>query len=374
MKVRVRTGLIFATFLFTGVGVALLGAALPAMLREWHLTDRAGGLLLFVSFAGSTLGVLLAAVSPAIMAGAGLVVTALAALLLSVPSAHALLPCFLLYGAGLGTTMTSISVLRSREVPAGRAGVEMNRLNLIWATGACFAPALALHSLRLVSVRELFSGVAIAFACAGLALLIVHRWRPPVRHFGSSESGLQRLAPLRFCIFAGAAVGLETALGSWLTAYAERMGHGTGIAVTANSAFWLGLLLSRAAHSFRLGQRLQSPGGILFHLAAVTAAILLLIGAPLEALLPAAALLAGIGLGPLYPLVLSWALPRYRSSAVFMLAGTAASVLPWLTGALSTSLRSLRAGLLAPCVAVLVLLAAAASMRQEISASGEIPA
>jgi hypothetical protein len=271
--------------------------------------------------------------------------------------------------------MTSISLLCSREVPATETGLELNRLNLTWATGACLAPALALHALRLVSVRALFQAVMFAFAAGATALFIAIRWKSPARETACAVPvPAQPLAPLRMCVFAGAAVGLETAIGSWLTAYTQRLVHVTGIAVMANSAFWLGLLVSRAAHSFRAGKLLQTPAGLVLHLAAVTLAMGILVGAPAEALLPVSAFLAGFGLGPLYPMVLSWALPRYRSSAVFILAGTAASLLPWLTGVISTSFRSLRAGLLAPCGVVVVLLAAAALMRREISASAQVPA
>ncbi len=268
MKARLRVWTIFLAFLFTGVATALLGASLPSMLREWHLSDRAGGLLLFSSFTGATIGVLFASLGPSLMAGLGMGATACAALLLSASTQPILPLCFLLYGTGLGTTMTSISVLRSREVPRHETTLELNRLNLIWATGACLAPALALRSLRTVSVHALFGGVMFAFAFSAVALLIVNQWTPKATESGAlfEVPRLQRLAPLRMCVFAGAAVGLETAIGSWLTAYTQRMGHGNAIAVTANSAFWLGLLLGRGAHSVRLGQRLNGPVGVGLHL------------------------------------------------------------------------------------------------------------
>lgn len=375
MNPRLRAGIIYAAFLLTGVGTAVLGASLPAMLREWMLSDRTGGLLLFCSFAGSTAGVLLAGIAPGVMTGVGMSASAIAAVLLSLPSSALLAPLFLLYGIGLGTTMTSISLLRSREVPAPETTLELSRLNLIWATGACFAPILALHSVRLFSVGALFTTLSLAFALAAISLLLANFRSTGVNRAAPAPlPRLDRLAPVRMCIFAGAAVGLESALGSWLTAYTQRRGHSAGIAATANSAFWVGLLLSRAAHSVRAGRRLQSPVGFLAHLAAITLALLLLVGTPLEALLPVSAFLAGFGLGPLYPLVLSWALPRYRSSAVFMLAGAGAAVLPWLTGVLSTAFGSLRAGLLAPCATVLVLLGAAVSLRREVMAPAESPA
>ena len=139
-----------------------------------------------------------------------------------------------------------------------------------------------------------------------------------------------------------------------------------GIAVWSNTAFWAGLLLSRGAHSVRAGARL--PGQLLLaaHLGTVALAMALLLFAPFEAALPIGALLAGAGLGPLYPLVLSISLPRFRSGPVFVMAGVGAALLPWVTGLLSTLFRSLRAGLLAPCAGVLILAISAVWMQREM--------
>ena len=361
------TAVLFFAFALTGVATALLGAALPAMLAQWHLNDRSGGWLLFSSFAGATLGAFLVHGAFRPIAAAGLALSALATLLLSAAHRAPVHLAFWLYGTGLGMTMTAISLARSREVPAHQSGLEMNRLNLCWAMGACCAPALALHSLRLVSVHMLFRAEMVAFAVAATAVLWVSGGAAGAAgpHVGVTRPP-EQFAPLRMWLLAATAVGLESAIGGWLTTYTERAAHGTGIAVWANSAFWLGLLLSRATHSLRRAQRLHTRSGIAMHLAALIVALLLLVVAPFEASLPLGALLAGLGLGPLYPLVLSLSLPRYRSGAVFVMAGVGASLLPWLTGVLSTSFRSLRAGLLAPCAAVLILLASAFLLWREI--------
>jgi FHS family glucose/mannose:H+ symporter-like MFS transporter len=374
MTARSRTLILSWAFLLTGVGVAVLGASLPAMLHQWQLTDRRAGLLLFADFAGSAMGVLIAGRSPRLMSGFGLVGSALAAILLSIASPAPLLLLFLLYGTGLGTAMTSLSLLRSREVPANETALEMSRLNLLWALGACCAPSLALHSLRAVSVASLFRGLAAAYLVTGFVVFLARNSapRPPVQT-PVPLPVVQRLAPFRMCAFSFAAVGLETAIGGWLTAYTQRSAHSTGIAVTANSFFWLGLLLSRGAHSLRSLRVLQSPAGILVHLGSITVAVGLMVGAPTEVPLAFSAFLAGFGLGPLYPLVLSWALPYFRSSGVFMLAGVGASVLPWLTGVVSTAAGTLRYGLLVPCAAVIGLLSAALSMRRQIQGSNMVP-
>ena len=56
MSLRARVWVVSAAFALTGVAVALLGAALPAMLTEWRLSDRSGAWLLLSSYGGSTHG------------------------------------------------------------------------------------------------------------------------------------------------------------------------------------------------------------------------------------------------------------------------------------------------------------------------------
>ena len=355
------------TFLLTGVGTALLGASLPAMLAEWHLSDRSGGWLLFSSFAGSSLGALLVQGGFRAFAATGIGISAAASFFVALSPRGPFHPAFLFYGLGLGAAMTAISLLRSQEAGPAESNLEMNRLNLLWAIGACCAPALALDSLHLISVQTLFRSEAAVLACTALLIVGLVGFAPVNHSLHTVAPAEPRpFAPPRMWLFAAAAVGLETAIGSWLTTYTQRIAHGTGIAVWANSVFWLGLLLSRGAHSVRSRVSLHSRAVVGIHLGAVTAAAILLVVAPSQASLPVAALLAGLGLGPLYPLVLSLSLPRFRSAAVFVMAGVGASVLPWLTGALSTTFGSLRAGLVAPCATVIVLLAAALWIWQEI--------
>ncbi len=376
MNARLHALLLSAAFLLTGVGTALLGAALPAMLAEWHLSDRNGGWLLFSAFAGSTLGALLVHGALRLLAILGLASSAVAALVLSSGLRGPFYPAFLLYGTGLGLTMTAISMIRSREVSPADSNLEMNRLNLLWAAGACCAPALSLHSLRLISVSALFRTGSIVLAITACGLLLETPAKSVILQPlpAPKPDRPARFAPLSMCFFAAAAVGLESTIGSWLTTYTARVAHGTGIAVWANSAFWAGLLLSRGAHSLRVWQHLHPRTGAAAHLVAVTLAMGLLVMAPFEAVLPMAALIAGVGLGPLYPLVLSLALPRYRSTAVFVMAGIGSSLLPWLTGVFSTSLRSLRGGLLVPCASVVLLVVSALWMRREIPAHTQVPA
>ena len=175
------------------------------------------------------------------------------------------------------------------------------------------------------------------------------------------------LAPLAFCLFAAASVGLESAVGSWLTTYAGRSHLGVAAAVSANSCFWGGLLLSRALHSLPRAHVLQTRTARAAHIATTGLALACLTLFPNRILLPAAGLLCGFGLGPLYPYILSVALPRYRSVAVFVSAGVGAATVPWLTGILSNRYGSLRLGLLASVASFLVLASTAVHLRHKLA-------
>ena len=358
-------------FALTGIGTALLGSTLPATLQQWHLTDSRGGLLLFAAWGGATAGALFARENLERSAAAGLALSAVALLALSATHHPALGLLYLLYGIGLGTTMTSLSLLRSRGVPAAQADLELNRLNLLWAAGACFAPALALHSLHLLSVATLFRFAAGTFALAAVATLAVSLLGDAGTPVSPVQAGLMSIqrpwAPLRFGLFAAAAVGMESAVGSWLTTYAARSTYTIGSAVSANAAFWGGLLLSRALHSVKTAGWVHTAITRALHITVVGLAMLLLLLHPNRSILAAAGLLCGFGLGPLYPYALSVALPRYRSTAVFVLAGVGASVVPWLTGVLSSALGSLRLGLLASVLAFVLLVIAAVAMRSDVA-------
>ncbi len=362
MNTGARHRLCSVAFLLTGVGTALLGATLPATLAQWQLSDRGGGLLLLAGWGGSTSGALFARGRLDRAAAAGLALTSFSLFALSGRRPVGLLLLYLVYGVGLGLTMTAISLLRAREASPAEADLDLNRLNLLWAAGACLSPVLALHSLRVLSIATLYRSMGVVFALTAVAIGLVSLLPQPFAPRTTAGANPKLTwAPLRFGVFAAATVGMESAIGSWLTTFAERTTLGVGTAVSANSAFWIGLLLSRAAHSLRGAAWLHTRSVRRLHLLAVGLATALLLLVPSRTVIPVAGLVCGFGLGPLYPYVLSITLPNYRSTAVFVLAGVGASIVPWLTGALSTAAGSLRIGLLVPALtfAVLVLSAVA---------------
>jgi fucose permease len=88
----------------------------------------------------------------------------------------------------------------------------------------------------------------------------------------------------------------------------------------------------------------------------------------------AGALLLGLAIGPMYPLLLSLALRRGEAgNMVFVAAGCGASLLPLLTGLVSGWTGSLRAGLGVPLVGAVVMgCLSLASWRSESSVADPI--
>lgn len=369
---QVRATALAAAFALTGVGTGILGALLPAMLRQWQLSDQRGGLLLFLAWAGSTSGALLCGQRLQRSAARGLLLAAVGLVALVFAGRDVAMLFFVPYGVGLGIAMTSISVLRGNEVMGAQRRRVLNRLNMLWAIGACASPSLAARALEKGEVRGVFVGFAAALAAVAVVVLTsggrdAESGCEPVGAVGASGGAI----PLVFCAMAALAVGVESSLGGWLTTYAGRSHHGEALAVSGTTAFWAGLLLSRAAHSLPGAKWLQARGAVWMHVGFVAVAVGVLLGAPGSRWFLPMALLAGLGLGPLYPYALSVVLPRYTSRVIFLVAGLGGAVLPWMTGAVSQGFGSLRVGLVVPMVGVGVLVVVVGLVERRVAGEGK---
>jgi FHS family glucose/mannose:H+ symporter-like MFS transporter len=341
-------------FLLTGVATAMLGATLPVMLKEWHLTDTSGGNILLLAWVGSTCGALLFRGNLRRASATGLVLTAMAMLSLAALNRSAALPVFSVYGLGIGIAMTAITLLSSQAADEAARRTIMMRLNLLWSVGACIAPTLATHALTHTRVGGLFSAIGLTFCAAAVAVALSGQ-----RIELSSTAGDNARLPLPpFTLYAMAflAVGAESAIGGWLTTYAGRTAHSEFITISAISAFWVGLLLSRAVHSLRRTRWLHSSSVLIAHAAIATTGSATLLAVPHSAAFLPSALLAGFGLGPIYPRILAMVVGVYKPRAVFIVAGVGSAALPWLTGSISHAAGSLASGLLVPCIAAAALL------------------
>src|SRR6266568_2448234 len=92
--------------------------------------------------------------------------------------------------------------------------------------------------------------------------------------------------------------------------------------------------------------------------------------------------IAGLGLAPVFPILIAWLSQQYGTQApriggvMFALGGCGGATLPWLVGATSSRFASLRVGLLVPLCSSLLMLAvlpAAIRFRKKISHSAQDP-
>jgi FHS family glucose/mannose:H+ symporter-like MFS transporter len=345
---------LYLGFAATGVGVALPGALLPALMMRWHLGDEQGGRLFLMAWIGSSLGALLVRGSLRTLAAVGSVAVACASLGLAFCAGHFADEWMGLYGLGLGMTMTSISLIRQQQ--ATQSGVEMVRLNLLWAVGACVCPSLTVRALTAGAIQPLLFGLAGCFALLA-GWVAMHE---DVRLLPAGFSGAVPAWRVFWAVPAGLILmtvlitGIEASAGGWLATYARRGGHGIGDTIAAPTCFWAGLLLSRLFWSIWHGMRQAAV--VRVSLALMGAASVLLIATGLGWMVLAAAFCLGFGIGPTYPLLLCWALRFQRGGAIFFLAGVGSACLPWLTGVISAQQGSLRLGLTVPMVGTMVML------------------
>jgi FHS family glucose/mannose:H+ symporter-like MFS transporter len=352
---------VYLGFAGTGLGMALPGSVLPALLKQWSMTDSQAGFFFFLGWMGTSVGALLVGPSRVRSLALGSFLIAMGALGIAFGSRWAGFGCMAVYGVGLGMTMTAVSLLQARR-NALRRGLELNRLNLVWALGACICPSLAAHSLRVASVRSIFSVVGLFFALFCLWVLAFER-NPVHSTQESIDAPTTRgrcwtlaLWPLAIVCVIFLPTGIEASMGAWIAAYVQRTRQTLSTTVTAGSCFWIGLMLSRTLSAFVLTLRRSERIVLGQSLATVVVGTLLLIASTASLGILPGVFLVGFGLGPVYPLLLAIALQYSERTPIFSVAGLGSAFLPWLTGIVSSSTSSLRLGLLVPLFASILML------------------
>lgn len=359
-----RIGL-YLGFAGTGVGLALPGALLPLLLRRWSLGDARGGLLLFCFFLASTAGALLSRGRMNRSIARGALLTCIGAAWLGFANLGWGFAAIVAYGLGLGIVMTSTSLLISRAFPRERR-VEMMRLNLLWAAGACAGPWLALggQSLRNGNFASrplhLLLGLAAFFAVFALWVWLALEAATLDAESQTATTDAPRRwpltqIPLALLILVFCATGVESSTGGWLAAYALRLGETAGITIGAATAFWAGLLGSRLLHSLRIVSRVSERVVLPLSAGLAAAGLTILVAWPGPAVSVLAALMVGFGAGPIYPLLLAMVLRHHETPVIFVLAGMGSAALPLLTGTVSGWTHSLSAGLCVPLAAAAMM-------------------
>ena len=359
-KRQVLSDIVLGTgFSLTGAGTIAVGVLLPVISAKWGFNDDVSGRLFFLQFLGSCLGAIFSGKDRVRSMAAGYALLVAASCALAFAGRVSLFPVFFIFGLGLGLAMTSTNLLVSDRHEHDRAA-KLERFNFAWSFGAMVTPLLLVPFLNGASLRLLY------FIFAGLFLLVfswvVLRERGqggavaravalPTQTFATVMSLVPLLA-LSVC-----AIGVETALSGWLTTYSHRaspLEFGGGAVATA--LFMFGIVFSRFAASTRLLGKIGRQRTLRSVLWSSAAAVGLLIAVHHPLAIDLAALLAGMSVGPQFPLLLSYLLERSPRGWIFAVSGMGSVIFPWATGVLSAHYGSLRYGLLAPCGAALLML------------------
>lgn len=358
-------------FFPTGILTTLLGPMLPILIARWALNDEQAGNLFLVEFLAELAGVQLAAVllarwgyRPAFLLG--LLSMACGVSTLYIGSTALGLASVAVFGLGLGLVIPTDNLLIA-EISTGsgsssQAGA-VSLLNFFWGVGAVFCSLMvawtAAHKLL-----PLFLGSVAAFL---LLLLLAMRnlpFPPAEKPRETSTSWLELARTPAIWLFAAVFFlypGAETAVGGWVGSYVSRLGtRGAAMALVMPAFFWSALTMGRALGTAFL--RHFSERRILrIGYAAAAAGIGLMLWAPALAGVIAGLLITGLSFATLYPITVAQLSQRFGVAArslgavMFSLAAIGPALIPWLVGVISHATGSLRAGLLLPLGATVIL-------------------
>ncbi len=356
-----RLIVLHAAFGLTGVLHAIGGALLPAIAASFGLSDSRSGALFLCYYLGTPLGALVCVGRLVRMLTAGFLLTAAVCWGIAAGSPDVLPVLFFAMGIGVGIPMTAVSMYAGRAF-AGETAAPLTLLNFTWSAGALAAPLLAARVLTGHGWRTAYGLLAVAAAVAAVACWLGLQEPPEEAAVAAAErevgSGMEQWGVVvLFAFLAFLEVGIENTTATWLASYAMRVAStGAAKAAASSSLYWCGFLASRGLSALLLtrmnAMRLLSVMVIVALVAAVV--LVSLVGAA-----PVAMLLLGAALAPVFPLLISRFFARAQvkhTRWVLFVSGFGGSVLPWVTGLISSSTNSLRLGLCSVPAALVVMI------------------
>ena len=384
-------------FLPTGILQTLLGPMLPILIARWALNDTQAGNLFLVQFLASLAGVQLSGLlltrwgyRPAFLWGLLLMACGVSTLLLG--SSALGMAAVAAYGLGLGLVVPSDNLLIAEigsgsssdsgaaSQAASQASSEgssrasaVSLLNFFWGVGAVFCSLMvawtAAHKLLplfLGSVALFLLLLAFAMRNLPFPAAATSSAKSAATPEGSSSSSSWRELVKSPAIWIFAAIfflypGAETAVGGWIGSYVSRLGsQGASIASMMPAFFWTALTVGRALGTVFL-RHFSERSVLRAGYGAGAAGIGLMLWAPTLAGVIGGALITGLSFATLYPITVARLSQRFGVAArsigavMFSLAAVGPAVIPWMVGVISHSTGSLRAGLLLPLGATVIL-------------------
>jgi FHS family glucose/mannose:H+ symporter-like MFS transporter len=371
------TALIYSSFVLAGVVTTLLGPILPLLAARWALTDERAGLFFTFQFFGNlagiaSLGTLLTrrGYGQTFVLGFAFIAAGIAGLNLG--NEFACLFCTGVFGFGLGLVLSGIN-LWTAEVSGARRTAALSILNVAWGIGAIACPALVLLAHQAGRLWMLIFGITGLSALTAVAIATMSI--EPRAHENIKSEAPERSVRIgsRFTLALGGLfflyIGTEGSVGGWTASLAKSMGSTSGnLWELAPMFFWAGLLAGRVMAPIILRRVAEQS---------LFVAGLLLAGSFSGALFRASSfrgiaicvMASGLGLSCIYPLIISWmvghfgAKAKHTASMMFALASVGGAILPALVGFTSTQTGSLRAGLLVPFAACVLMLGLSMMLR-----------
>jgi fucose permease len=370
-------------FLPTGILQTLLGPMLPILIARWVINDTQAGNLFLVQFLASLVGVQLSGVllarwgfRPAFLSG--LLLMACGVATLTMGSLGLGLASVAAYGLGLGLIVPSDNLLiaeigsGSGSHPSSRASSKasaVSLLNFFWGVGAVFCSLMVAWTTTATAAHQLlpvFLG-SVALFLILLALAMRNLPFPPAAKSAESpaSSSWREMAKTP-ALWLFAAVfflypGAETAVGGWVGSYVSRIGfRGAAMASMMPAFFYAALTVGRALGTAFL-RHFSERRVLLAGFAVGAAGIGLMLSTPSLPGVIGGALITGLSFATLYPITVARLSERFGVAArsigalMFSLASLGPAVIPWMVGVISHATGSLRAGMLLPLAATLIL-------------------
>jgi fucose permease len=354
-----------AAFVPIGVVTVLLSPLLPTLSQKWSLNYGQAGALFTAQFLASTVAVLLSGVLIArfgfrFAMKAGLFVMGVSVAGLLAGSRLLGIVCIAGYGTGLGLAVPAANLVVAEVNPARRSAA-LNLLNFSWSVGAVACPFLVAafargHRVQLFLALVAGFSLLVAAAIAAMPSSIVE---PSVSKVvqGASERAdwKHRSFPIMVTLFF-VYVGTENSFGGWVASYANSLGSiSATMAVMTPSFFYIALMLGRWVAPLAL-RRIEEVrlAQVCLVLACVGMAGLVA-SRSLNGVVGSASA-AGLGLSAVYPITISLLSREFGAAAsrigslMFTSANLGGAFFPWLVGATSNQVGTLKAGLAVPFV------------------------
>jgi len=381
-------------FLPTGILTTLLGPMLPILIARWAMNDTQAGNLFLVQFLASLVGVQLSGVllarwgfRPAFLLGLLLMACGVATIYMG--SLWLGLASVATFGLGLGLIIPTdnllIAEIGAASAPSSDASSDtatassrasaVSLLNFFWGAGAVLCSLMVAWTAAHKLLPFFLGSVALFLILLALAMRNLpfpaaaakSAESPASSSSASSATSWRELAIAKSpAIWLFAAVfflypGAETAVGGWIGSYVSRLGsRGALMASMMPAFFWSALTVGRAfGISFlrHFSERRILRAGY----AVAAAGIALMLWAPSLAGVISGALITGLSFAMLYPITVArfshcfGMAARSIGAVMFSLAAVGPAFIPWMVGVISHSTGSLRAGLLLPLGATVIL-------------------